>query len=67
MHDLEKLTNGRFPLKYLTIDHYQQEYPCIKSKIKSAHTFMKKIFYQRQQLYRSDNVPRQNSDSIETS
>ena len=36
MYDLEELLNGKFLLKFTTIDHYQREDPGMKDKLKSA-------------------------------
>ena len=36
MYDTEDLPNGTTPLKFKTIDQYQQEYPGTKPKFKSA-------------------------------
>ena len=36
IYDVKELTNGTFPLKFTTINHYQQEDPGIKSKLISA-------------------------------
>ena len=35
MYDVKKIPNGTLPLKFTTIDHYQQEDPGINTKIQS--------------------------------
>ena len=49
MYDVEELINVTLPLKFTTINHYQREYPGIKSKLKAQN--IKRIIWRRQEFY----------------
>ena len=44
IYDVEEISYGIFPLKFTTIDHYQQEDPDIQANFLCAKYFKKVIF-----------------------